>query len=977
MKVRSMKLKEAHAAKGGPASFCSVLWDQKAKHLVTASSSDVAVCIHDPLFPSFAPKTLRHHRDGVTALALSPNSTCLASGSVDHSVKLYKYPGGEFERNITRFTLPIRSLAFNKSGSMLAAAGDDEGIKLINTFDGTIARVLKGHKGSITGLAFDPNGEYLASLDLTGTVILWELQSGKIIHNLKGIAPGTGLDVSTMNVLCWSPDGETLAVPGLKNDVVMYDRDTAEKVFFLRGDHIQPICFLCWSPNGEYIATSGLDRQVLIWDVSKKQDIDRQKFDERVCCMAWKPTGNALAVIDVMGKYGIWDNVIPSSMKSPTKDIPVKNKSNGVVYFDEEDPENSASGNLSDIGGNSNEESEPPSRKRSRKHSLSEENLGEDGGEEIVSYLKVDTHKKRNRSGKENLDSGNMGFRSTMVTSKAKMQEAFQPGSTPVQPGKRHFLCYNMLGCITSIEHDGYSHIEIDFHDTGSTPRVPSMTDHFGFTMAALNESGSVFANPCKGEKNMSTLMYRPFSSWANNSEWSMRFEGEEVKVVALGSAWVAAVTSFNYLRIFSEGGMQRDVFSLDGPVVTASGFKDKLAVVTHATDGLPSNDQMLEFMAFNIPRGTQLLQGRLPLSPGSSLSWFGFSEEGQLCSYDSKGVLRSYTSKFGGRWIPLFSATKEKSDENYWVTGLNASKVFCVVCKKPEGFPQVMPKPVLTPLSLSFPLASSDLGGSESHEKEFMMNSLHLYEIQRTMDEMDSVGLDTTSLDDDAFNLEAAQDKCILRLIAACCNSDKLVRATELVKLLTLEKSMRGAIKLVTAMKLPNLAERFSCILEERLLEEAKKAMETNIKENSVAPVTADAIPGRSKAPTHTETLNAVTMSSSPKLSATSFVRKGITLEGAKAGTSKAPMVNETLKVKQTGDESSEKVGKVGDKRQVQQTSHPYDPSTKSSNKSGLNKSETSLGQSNRSSNPLLKSETSLGQSNRPSNPFLKATIK
>ncbi|RZC08509.1 WD repeat and HMG-box DNA-binding protein 1-like [Glycine soja] len=972
MKVRSMKLKEAHTAKSGGAAFCSVLWDQKAKHLITASSSDVAICIHDSLFPSLAPKTLRHHRDGVTALALSPNSTCLASGSVDHSVKLYKYPGGEFERNITRFTLPIRSLAFNKSGSMLAAAGDDEGIKLINTFDGTIARVLKGHKGSITGLAFDPNGEYLASLDSTGTVILWELQSGKIIHNLKGIAPDTGLDVSTMNVLCWSPDGETLAVPGLKNDVVMYDRDTAEKVLSLRGDHIQPICFLCWSPNGKYIASSGLDRQVLIWDVDRKQDIDRQKFDERVCCMAWKPTGNALAVIDIMGKYGIWDNVIPSSMKSPTEDIPVKSKSNGVVYFDEEDPENSASENSSDVGGNSNQESEPPSRKRSRKQSLSEENSGEDGGEEIVSYPKVDTNKKRNRPSKENLDSVNMGFRGTMVTSKAKMQEPFQPGSTPVQPGKRRFLCYNMLGCITSIEHDGYSHIEIDFHDTGSTPRVPSMTDHFGFTMAALNESGSIFANPCKGENNMSTLMYRPFSSWANNSEWSMRFEGEEVKVVALGSAWVAAVTSFNYLRIFSEGGLQRDVFSLDGPVVTASGFKDKLAVVTHATDGLLSNDQKLEFMVFNIPRGTLLLQGRLPLSPGSSLSWFGFSEEGQLCSYDSKGVLRSYTSKFGGRWIPLFSATKEKSDENYWVTGLNASKVFCVVCKKPEDFPQVMPKPVLTPLNLSFPLASSDLGGSEAHEKEFMMNNLRLYEIQRTMDEMASVGLDTTSLDDDAFNFEAAQDKCILRLIAACCNSDKLVRATELVKLLTLEKSMRGAVKLVTAMKLPNLAERFSSILEERLLEEAKKAMETNIKENSVAPVTADALPNRSKAPTHTEALNAVTMSSSPKLSVPSFLRKDKTQERAKAGTSKTAMVNENLKVKQTGEETSDKVGKV-----VQQTSHPYDPSTKSSNKNGLNKSETSLGQSNRPSNPFLKSETSLEQSNRPSNPFLKAIIK
>lgn len=60
---------------------------------------------------------------------------------------------------------------------------------------------------------------------------------------------------------------------------------------------------------------------------------------------------------------------------------------------------------------------------------------------------------------------------------------------------------------------------QVDFHDTGRGPRVPSMTDYFGFTMAALNESGCVFANPCKGDKSMSTLMYRPFGSWAGNSE--------------------------------------------------------------------------------------------------------------------------------------------------------------------------------------------------------------------------------------------------------------------------------------------------------------------------------------------------------------------------------------------------------------------------------------------------------------------------
>uniref|UniRef100_A0A5B7B1E7 Putative WD repeat and HMG-box DNA-binding protein 1 n=1 Tax=Davidia involucrata TaxID=16924 RepID=A0A5B7B1E7_DAVIN len=889
MKIRSVKLREAHKSNGA-GSFCSILWDLQAQHIVTSSSSDSSICIHDPLLPSSTPKILQNHRDGITALALSPNSTCLASGSIDHSVKLYKFPSGEFQTNITRFTLPIRTLAFNKSGSMLAAAGDDEGIKLINTIDGSIARVLKGHKGSITGLAFDPNSEYLASIDSVGTVIYWELHSGITLHTLKGIAPNTFSDLSILNVLSWSPDGEIVAVPGLKNDVVMYDRDTAEKLFSLKGDHIQPICFLSWSPNGKYMATSSLDKQVLIWDVDQRQDIDRQKFDDIICCMAWKPNGNALTVINVMGKYGVWESAVPSSMKSPTEGIPSlqSKNSNGLLLFDEEDQEPSTSGSLSDLGEYSNDESEPPSRKRLRKQSVYDDDFDDDINDELNLLPKVESHKKASRHKKESLDNGKEGPRSTMISAGPKMQEAFQPGATPLQPGKRRFLCYNMLGSITTIEHDGYSHIEIDFHDTGRGPRVPAMTDYFGFTMASLNENGSVFANPCKGEKNMSTLMYRPFSSWANNSEWSMRFEEEEVKVVALGTAWVAAVTSLNFLRIFTEGGLQRYVLSLGGLVVTASGFKDELAVVMHASPSLPSNDQMLEFRVFNICNGSQPIRGRLPLTQGSCLTWFGFNEEGQLCSFDSKGVLRVYTDQYGGSWLPLFSASKvKKTEENYWVVGLNASKLFCIVCKSPDLFPQVIPKPVLTLLDLSFPLASSDLG-AENLENEFIMNNMHLSQIHKRIEEMVAAGQDTTSLDDEAFNVEAALDRCILRLIASCCNGDKLVRATELVKLLSLEKSVKGAIKLVTALKLPNLAERFNTILEERLLNEtggttALQFTNSNCEEASIK---ADVV---SKTFTSTESSKTsepiIIPLPSQKLSCPLFTKKGISEESSKAG--------------------------------------------------------------------------------------------
>ena len=49
--------------------------------------------------------------------------------------------------------------------------------------------------------------------------------------------------------------------------------------------------------------------------------------------------------------------------------------------------------------------------------------------------------------------------------------------------------------------------------------------------------------------------------------------------------------------------------------------------------------------------------------------------------------------------------------------------------------------------------------------------------------------------------------------------SGNKVARATELVKLLSLQKSMQAVIKLITAMKFPNLAEKFSNILEVGLL--------------------------------------------------------------------------------------------------------------------------------------------------------------
>ncbi|CAG7870182.1 unnamed protein product [Brassica rapa] len=931
MKSRTLKLREAHKVGGSGAAFCSILWDQKAQHFVTSSSSDPSISVHDGRSPSSSPPTiLRHHQDGVTALALSQDSSFLASGSIDHCVKLYKFPSGEFQTNITRFTLPIRVLAFNGSGSLLAAAGDDEGIKLINTVDGSIVRVLKGHKGPVTGLDFNPNGELLASLDSNGTVLCWELQSGIVSYTLKSVAPDTGFSTCVVNILRWSPDGRILAVPGLRNDVVMYDRFTGEKLFALRGDHLQSICYITWAPNGKYIATSGLDKQVLLWDLEKKQDIDRQTFEERICCMAWKPNSNALSVIDVRGKYGIWESLVPSSMVAPTVGIPdiLPKRRNEILTFDEEMEEELSPSLNDDIDDDDDGESHQPSRKRIRRKTVIDDDVDLD--EEFYD----DGSRKKSHGVRSGLP------RSIARSTNFKMQKPFQPGATPPEQGKRTFLCYNMLGCITTIEHEGNYRIETDFHDTGRGPRVSSMIDIYGFTMASINESGCVFANPSKGEKNMSVLMYRPFRSWASNSEWTMRFEGEEVKVVANGSGWVAAITSLNLLHIFSEGGLQKHVISLSGPVVTATGCRDQLAVVTHVSDCLPSNEQVMEFRVLNISKMTQQLNGRVALTPGSHLTWIGFSEEGSFSSFDSEGVLRVFTSQYGGSWIPVFSTTKvKKQEENYWVVGLNTTSLYCIACKHPERFPQVTPKPILSILDLSLPLASSDLG-AESLENEFILKQLRLYETQRRVDDMAFAEVDTTALEDEAFDLEVSQDRCILRLISSCCSRDKFVRAGELMRLLSLEKSMRAAITLVTKLKLPFLAEKFCSILEEKLLEEANEATE-NHPQNPSREVVKSKVQNSPALVQTSENTEAVLKASAPKPSATTLVRKAKVSEGLNLG-------KEQIKRDETDDVKKREVNKLNLMK------NPVN--SVSSEDKGLRK-EANQQDARPSSNPFLKS--------------------
>lgn len=73
------------------------------------------------------------------------------------------------------------------------------------------------------------------------------------------------------------------------------------------------------------------------------------------------------------------------------------------------------------------------------------------------------------------------------------------------------------------------------------------------------------------------------FSSWDSSKEWIVDLpQNEDIEAICLGLGWAAAATSALLLRLFTIGGVQKEVFSLPGPVVSMAGHGEQLFIVYH-----------------------------------------------------------------------------------------------------------------------------------------------------------------------------------------------------------------------------------------------------------------------------------------------------------------------------------------------------------------------------------------------------------
>lgn len=111
--------------------------------------------------------------DGFRAMAWSPDGGTLAIGTAAGKLALFEWDGWKAGRNVQASDSAILSLAWSQDGGRLAYACNGKSICITHMPDGA-TRVLRGAQGTIGRLSWPPDGRLLASVELSGTVRLWQ-----------------------------------------------------------------------------------------------------------------------------------------------------------------------------------------------------------------------------------------------------------------------------------------------------------------------------------------------------------------------------------------------------------------------------------------------------------------------------------------------------------------------------------------------------------------------------------------------------------------------------------------------------------------------------------------------------------------------------------------------------------------------------------------------------------------------------------
>ncbi|KAH7308214.1 transcriptional repressor TUP1 [Stachybotrys elegans] len=222
-------------------------------------------------------RIIRNHFSGhdqdIYSLDFARDGRTIASGSGDRTVRLWDIESGQ-----NTLTLSIEdgvtTVAISPDTQYVAAGSLDKSVRVWDLQSGALVERLEGpdgHKDSVYSVAFSPNGKDLVSGSLDRTIKMWELNTPR--HGGPGVGPGTkgGKCVKTFEghrdfvlSVALTPDANWVLSGSKDRGVQFWDPRTGTTQLMLQG-HKNSVISVAPSPQGTYFATGSGDMKARIW----------------------------------------------------------------------------------------------------------------------------------------------------------------------------------------------------------------------------------------------------------------------------------------------------------------------------------------------------------------------------------------------------------------------------------------------------------------------------------------------------------------------------------------------------------------------------------------------------------------------------------------------------------------------------------------------------------------------------------------
>jgi hypothetical protein len=252
--------------------------------------------------------TLRGHASWVISVAFSPDGTRLASGSRDHTVRLWDAATGECLKTLRGHTSTVECVAFSPDGKQVASAGKDKAIRLWDAATGEPIKALLGHIDGVRAVAFLRDGRRLASTgDDHRMLRIWDLATAQCVKSLP-CDPG-----------CWglavSPDGSEIAAASDAGWVGLWDAETGKRKqrFFAQ---VGKCWSLAYSPDGKRVLAAGDEPLMKVWEVATAKCLAALRAGDRIRAVAFSPDGKHIASGGWHRAVRLWDATTHDHLRS-------------------------------------------------------------------------------------------------------------------------------------------------------------------------------------------------------------------------------------------------------------------------------------------------------------------------------------------------------------------------------------------------------------------------------------------------------------------------------------------------------------------------------------------------------------------------------------------------------------------------------------------------------------------------------------